>query len=204
MTSITQWFRAASQVTKNPPQRVGCPPGQPFSLLIYRQTCALIGLSALRHRLGAEGRSQALHIFRVPGRFARATSELTAQRFKVLFFRRGSTAFRTFVPGGIVLVSSIETEPVLPTLSTFALIIAPIDYVPPSIYQSAIANALFVSDGGVHCRSSVGLSAERSGTAYATTTYDILRHSVSRLPYRAQAHTSPLLAASTARSFPLP
>ena len=111
MTSITQWFRAASQVTKNPPQRVGCPPGQPFplsgifgctrhsqaslpllslarkfSLLIYRQTCALIGLSALRHRLGAEGRSQALHIFRVPGRFARATSELTAQRSKVLFF----------------------------------------------------------------------------------------------------------------------
>ena len=117
--------------------------------------------------------------------------------------RRGSTAFRTFVPGGIVLVLSIETEPVLPTLSTFALIVAPIDCVPPSIYQSAIAKALFVSDNGVHSRSSVGLSAERSGTAYATTTYDILRRSGSRLPYRAQAHTSPLLATTTAR-YPSP
>ena len=132
-----------------------------FSLLIYRHTSALTGLSALRHRLYAEGRSliglplalqEPLHILRVPGRFARATSELTAQRFKVLFFRRGSTAFRTFVPGGIVLVSSIETEPVLPTLSTFTLIVAPIDCVPPSIYQSAIAKALFVSDNGVHSR----------------------------------------------------
>ena len=113
--------------------------------------------------------------------------------------RRGSTAFRTFVPGGIVLVLSIETEPVLPTLSTFALTVTPIDCVPPSIYQSAIAKALFVSDSGVHSRSLVGLSAERSGTAYATTTYDILRHSGSRLPYRAQAHTSQILAASTAR-----
>lgn len=117
--------------------------------------------------------------------------------------RRGSTAFRTFVPGGIVLVSSIETEPVLPTLSTFALIIAPIDYVPPSIHQSDIAKALFVSDSGVYSRSSVGLSAERSGTAYATATYDILRRSGSRLPYRAQAHTSPLLATPTAR-YPSP
>lgn len=66
-----------------------------FSLLIYRHTSALICLSALRHRLYAEGRSliglplalqEPLHIFRVPGRFARATSELTAQRSKVLFF----------------------------------------------------------------------------------------------------------------------
>lgn len=72
------------------------------------------------------------------------------------------------------MVLSIETEPVLPTLSTFVLIVTPIDCVPPSIYQSAITNALFVSDSGVHCRSSVGLSAERSGTAYATTTCDIL------------------------------
>lgn len=114
-------------------------------------------------------------------------------------FRAGSTAFRTFVPGEIVLVLAIETEPGLPTLSTFALIVAPIDCVPPSIYQSAVAKALFVSDGRVHCRSSVGLSGDRSGTAYATTTYDILRRPGSRLPYRAQAHTSPLLAASTAR-----
>ena len=43
-----------------------------------------------------------------------------------------------------------------------------------SIYQSAIAKALFVSDNGVHSRSSVGLSGERSGTAYAC--HD-LRHS---------------------------
>ena len=66
-----------------------------FSLLIYRHTSALTGLSALRHRLYAEGRSliglplalqERLHIFRVPGRFARAISELTAQRSKVLFF----------------------------------------------------------------------------------------------------------------------
>ena len=103
------------------------------------------------------------------------------------------------------MVLSIETEPVLPTLSTFVLIVAPISREPTSIYQSAIANALFVSDGGVHCRSSVGLSGERSGTAYASTTYDILRHSGSRLPYRAQAHTSPPLAYNhSALSFPSP
>ena len=84
----------------NLPQRVGCHTGQPFSLLIYRHIFALIGLSALRHRLYAERRGQALHIFRVPGRFARATSELTAQRFKVLFFLRGSTAFRTLFREG--------------------------------------------------------------------------------------------------------
>ena len=37
ITSITQWFRAASQVGKSfIPQRDGCPPGQPFSLLICR------------------------------------------------------------------------------------------------------------------------------------------------------------------------
>lgn len=97
------------------------------------------------------------------------------------------------------MVLSIETEPGLMTLSTFALIVAQIDCVPPSIYQSAIAKALFVSDNGVHSRSSVGLSEERSGTAYATTTYDILRRSGSRLPYRAQVHTSPLLTTTTAR-----
>ena len=96
-----------------------------FSLLIYRHTSALTGLSALRHRLYAEGRSQSLHIFRIPGRSPRGASKLTAQRSKVLFFRRGSSAFRTFVPGGIVLVLSIETEPGLPTLSTFALLVAP-------------------------------------------------------------------------------
>lgn len=33
----TQWYRAASQVGKNlPPSKGGCPPGQPFLLLIYR------------------------------------------------------------------------------------------------------------------------------------------------------------------------
>lgn len=101
------------------------------------------------------------------------------------------------------MVLSIETEPVLPTLSTFAFLVAPIDSVPPSIHQSDIAKALFVSDSGVYSRSSVGLSAERSGTAYATATYDILRRSGSRLPYRAQAHTSPLLATPTAR-YPSP
>lgn len=110
-TSITQWFRAASQVTKNSLQRVGCPPGQPFplsgifgctrhsqaslpllslarkfSLLIYRHISALIGPSALRHRLYAEGRSQSLHIFRIPGRSPRGASKLTARRSKVLFF----------------------------------------------------------------------------------------------------------------------
>ena len=56
----------------------------------------------------------------------RGTSKLTARRSKVLFFRRGSTTFPYLVTGGIVLVLSIETEPVLPTLSTFALIVAPI------------------------------------------------------------------------------
>ena len=191
------------QVTNQSPSKGRLSAGAAFFLLIYRHISTHICLSALRHRLYAEGRSQSLHILRVPGRFARATSELTAQRFKVLFFRRGSTAFRTFVPGGIVLVSSIETEPVLPTLSTFTLIVAPIDCVPQSIYQSAIANSLFVSDNGVHSRSSVGLLGEHSGTAYATTTRDILRHSGSRLPYRAQAHTSPLLATTTAR-YPSP
>ena len=118
-------------------------------------------------------------------------------------FRAGSTAFRTFVPGEIVLVLSNETESDLQTLSSFALIVAPISLEPPSIYQSAIANALFVSDNGVHSRSLVGLSAESSGSAYASTTIDILRLSGSRLPYRAQAHTSPLLATTTAR-YPSP
>lgn len=65
---------------------VGCPPGQPFPTLIYRHTYALIGLSDLRLRLYAEGRGQFLHIYRVPGRFARGASKLTARRSKVLFF----------------------------------------------------------------------------------------------------------------------
>ena len=35
--STTQWFRVASHTDKSfLPQRVGCPPGQPFSLLIHR------------------------------------------------------------------------------------------------------------------------------------------------------------------------
>ena len=57
-----------------------------FSLLIYRHISALIGPSALRHRLYAEGRSQSLHIFRIPGRSPPGASQLTARRSKVLFF----------------------------------------------------------------------------------------------------------------------
>ena len=103
------------------------------------------------------------------------------------------------------MVLSIETEPVLPTLSTFAFLVAPIDSVPPSIHQSDIAKALFVSDSGVYSRSSVGLSAERSGTAYATATYDILRCSGSRLPYRAQvSYIAALGYTHSALSFPSP
>lgn len=99
-TSITQWFRAASQVTNNPPPKGRLSAGAAFPFAHLSPYLRFHWLSAFRHRLYAEGRSQALHIFRVPGRFARAKSELTAQRFKVLFFRRGSTAFRTLLREG--------------------------------------------------------------------------------------------------------
>lgn len=49
-------------------------------LSLTRKFSLLICLSALRHRLYADLRGHSLHIFRIPGRFVRATSELTAQR----------------------------------------------------------------------------------------------------------------------------
>lgn len=71
------------QVTNQSPSKGRLSAGAAFFLLIYRHISTHICLSALRHRLYAD---------------------MTARRSKVLFFRRGSSAFRTFVPGGIVLV----------------------------------------------------------------------------------------------------
>ena len=59
-TSITRWFRAASHTDKSfLPQRAGCPPGQPFSLLIIASGF-LRCLTALRLRLYAVESGQTL------------------------------------------------------------------------------------------------------------------------------------------------
>lgn len=67
-----------------------------------------------------------------------------------------------------------------------------------SVYRQ-FPTDLFVSDGleyiVVH---RLDFGEVRSGTPPLATTSDILRCSGSRLPYRAQGHTSTLLAASTA------
>lgn len=57
MTSTTQWFRAATQVGKTyPPSKGRLSAGAAFSFAHFRHRCTLICLTALRHRLQAEGR----------------------------------------------------------------------------------------------------------------------------------------------------
>lgn len=200
--STTQWFRVASHTDKSfLPQRVGCPPGQPFPLLIHRHSASSVvyRLSGTALSRGLSG--QALRKCTAPGRCLTAIrADRSVSRLPLLFgclghfhcFGRVKRDFRCREDW------SVSRSPNL----TFALVVSPIIMMSVSRQLSAISICIRKSV----VRITVQEVRHPGATDTATACLESGAFGVpGSAPYRAQAHIAPLPASSASRqSLPRP
>ena len=147
----TQWFRAASQVGKNlPPSKGGCPPGQPFPLLICRHSLRFhlstgpplpLYAGTERHRPSGSGQSG------VPLSLHRSLAAL----HKPSSLEDDQRHFIVIVSGGLMLLSSMTRIEASAAFSISVLTISPYNKVNLAAGHYRNLHFGFVSDGVHRC-----------------------------------------------------